>query len=44
VFSTISSENTNQQYWDLFHLWEKKKAGGIRAADAAFNNGQGYGP
>jgi hypothetical protein len=26
VFSTISSKtNTNQQYWDLFHLWEKKE-------------------
>jgi hypothetical protein len=34
VFSTISSKtNTNQQYWDLFHLWEKKRLGGSRAAD-----------
>jgi hypothetical protein len=26
VLNDFIKDDTNQQYWDLFHLWEKKKA------------------
>jgi glyceraldehyde-3-phosphate dehydrogenase (NADP+) len=36
----LQKTNTNQ-YWDLFHLWRKRRLEAVDAADAAFNNGQG---
>jgi glyceraldehyde-3-phosphate dehydrogenase (NADP+) len=37
-------KNTNQQYWALSIYGRKRRPEAADAADAAFNNGQEYGP
>jgi hypothetical protein len=44
VLNDFIKKNTNQQYWALSIYGRKEGLEAVDAADAAFNNGQEYGP